>query len=282
VVATLAVAGGLAVINPLSRGDAPAFAATPPLIEVEYDQAAPSASEHLLSMAAKVSSVPDEHGGPVTFVRTRAWALDMASSRDEAVTAVVPYEQELWRGPDKSALVRRTWLPPQFANERARRDWERTVGQTPDGAEEVARYGPGERPTVTPEPPSGDLAELTSQLYSHQPRANGAKSAIRAVADIYRDWVLPAPVRAQVLRFLAAEAELRYRGRVTDRAGREGVAVTVDSNGETDMLIIDPRTGAVLAYENIITSSGRLPVEVPAVFSYVLILDSHNVAAMPD
>jgi hypothetical protein len=206
----------------------------------------------------------------------------MASSGDETVAAVVPYEQELWREPDKSALVRRTWLPPQFANERARRDWERTVGQTPDAGEEVVRYGPGEQQTVTPEPPSGDLAELTSQLYSHQPRADGAKSAIRAVADIYRDWVLPAPVRAQVLRFLAAEAELRYRGRATDRAGREGVAVTADSNGETDMLILDPRTGAVLAYENIITSGGRLPVEVPAVFSYVLILDSRNVAAMPD
>lgn len=58
--------------------------------------------------------------------------------------------------------------------------------------------------------------------------------------------------------------------------------MTADSNGETDMLILDPRTGAVLAYENIITSGGRLPVEVPAVFSYVLILDSRNVAAMPD
>lgn len=284
VVATLALAGGLAVAGPVGTGETPAFAATPPLLDLEYDTTAPPAADYLLRIAASIPIPPTSDEvlvDSITFVRTRAWALDMAMSESETVAAIVPYEQERWRAPDGSGLVRRTWMPPQFADERARHDWEQIAGHA-SSENDVIRYGPGEQATVTPEPPSADLAELTAQLYAHQPRENGPKSAVRAVADIYRDWVLPATVRAQALRFLAEEEALRYHGRVTDRAGREGVAVTAESAGETDMLILDPHTGAVLAHENIINRDVRLPVKTPAVFSYVLILDSRYVTSTPE
>jgi hypothetical protein len=274
------VAGGLVVFDSLSATQQPALAATPALLSYEYNDSAPPAADYLLRIAAEIQPTAEAAGGPVTYVKTRAWSLDMASAGAETVAAIVPYEQQLWRAPDRSGLTRLTWSEPEFRDDLARREWERSGAQE-RVEDQTTSYKPGERATVTSEPPSADLVELTEQLYSYQPRENGPKSAIRAVAGLYQDWVLPSSVRVQALRFLANHHELRYRGEVSDRAGREGVAVTFDGDNEQDVIVLDADSGAMLAYESILTKDTQLPVETPAVFSYVLLLDAQHVDSMP-
>ena len=276
-----ALVAGIAVLYPLTTAEEAASAATPPLPPIGYEAEGSPARSHLLAMADALRPGSEPAGGPVTYVKTRAWALSTAADEDGAAAAVIPFEEELWRAPDGSGLTRQSWLPPQFANEEQQREWERLAGDSPTGTH-TKRYKRGERQTVTAEPPSADPRQLAAQLFAHQPRENGPKSAVRAVADIYRDWVLPFDVRVQVLRFLADQDGLTYHGRATDREGREGVAITADSEGERDLIILDPTTGGLFAYESILTERPEaLSVKVPAVFSYFSLLDSRLLGRVP-
>jgi hypothetical protein len=68
-------------------------------------------------------------------------------------------------------------------------------------------------------------------------------------------------------------------GTVIDRAGRAGIAVALDSaySGLAThyVLIIDPRTGQLLADEaTLTTSAGKLNVRIPAVVDYEVFLSA--------
>jgi hypothetical protein len=74
---------------------------------------------------------------------------------------------------------------------------------------------------------------------------------------------------------LADTDGLTDRGEVTDRAGRRGVAFSVDSDaGATrDIVVFDPATGQLLSYERVVlVSPPRTAVRAPAVVTYVLYL----------
>jgi len=281
-IASVAVlAAGIAVVYPLAAADEAALAATPPSLSVQYEAGGQPARSHLLAMADALRPGPEPAAGAITYVKTRTWALSTAAADGKAAAALIQFQEELWRAPDGSGLSRSSWLPPQFADENQRRQWERLGGDSPTGTRTV-RYKPGERTATPAEPPSADPHRLATQLYAHQPRENGPKSAVRAVADVYRDWVLPFDVRVRVLRFLADQEGLTYRGRATDREGREGVAITADSKGERDLIILDPTTGRLLAHENVLTEKPKgLSIKVPAVFSYLSLLDSRVVERVP-
>ena len=72
-----------------------------------------------------------------------------------------------------------------------------------------------------------------------------------------------------VLRVLADLPGFRWRGQVTDRAGRAGMAVTVDDreHDAQSLLIFDPGTGELLAHERLTLSPVRIS-------SYQVILDA--------
>ncbi len=113
----------------------------------------------------------------------------------------------------------------------------------------------------------------SSQLNTIQPRANGPQSVVRAIADIYRDMAPPPPVRAAMLHLLASTGDVVYRGAVTDRAGRPGVEVSVDSDVR-DTLIFDGHTGVLLAFEAVLlTQPSGLDIGPRAIRESVLYLD---------
>jgi hypothetical protein len=104
----------------------------------------------------------------------------------------------------------------------------------------------------------------------------GDQALLRATADVY-GWHHPArQVRVAILSILRDSA-VQWRGASTDRAGRHGVAVSVDSNRATtrDVLIIDPESGWPLAYEQVtLANPGRLAGPFPYVQDYQLYLDN--------
>ncbi len=70
-----------------------------------------------------------------------------------------------------------------------------------------------------------------------------------------------------------------YVGEMNDRLGRPGVAIATNSKHgglpNRHVLLFEPNTGALLAYEQILSSDpGALGVKIPAVISYTAFLAS--------
>ncbi|GAA3774019.1 hypothetical protein GCM10022225_72130 [Plantactinospora mayteni] len=95
--------------------------------------------------------------------------------------------------------------------------------------------------------------------------------------ELYRSYVVPRQVCAQVLLTLTDLDGFLWRGTATDRAGREGVAISVtvmppadsgDRHQYQHALIFDERTGALLARKTTILTPRREPL------NYILLLDS--------
>jgi hypothetical protein len=88
--------------------------------------------------------------------------------------------------------------------------------------------------------------------------------------------VVPRQTRATILRILAGVPGFVWRGEVTDRAGRTGVAVTADEGDKQHhmqaVLVFDPRTGELLAHEFLALNwQGRL-APLARVSEYTLLL----------
>jgi hypothetical protein len=73
---------------------------------------------------------------------------------------------------------------------------------------------------------------------------------------------------------LALFPGLSDAGRVTDRAGRHGIAIAVPVGGDSYRLIADPQTGRILDIEDIQVKPNAVKLQTPFVVSYQLYLRS--------
>jgi hypothetical protein len=83
----------------------------------------------------------------------------------------------------------------------------------------------------------------------------GTPELLDAVKELLDHWTLGARESAALARLLADAEGLRPVGQVTDRLGRPGQAYVYGGEGGSArrMLILDPRTGAVLGLETTFT-----------------------------
>ncbi|MET3805220.1 hypothetical protein ABIB25_002220 [Nakamurella sp. UYEF19] len=83
---------------------------------------------------------------------------------------------------------------------------------------------------------------------------------------------------------ISGKPDISLLGTVTDRAGRNGLAVGTDTNTpgytERQTLIFDLQTGALLDYETTALAQGDLPIEAPATIGYTTWLESAKVRAI--
>ncbi|GAB2956860.1 hypothetical protein GCM10027280_51980 [Micromonospora polyrhachis] len=270
-----ALVAGVVVVQ-VADSSTPAYAATPEPLQVQYSGDAPMARDALLRLAAALEAAPApaQSVGRFSFVRVGQWSLDMSFSKGSTDVAMVPQVISTWRAADGSGKVATVNLDRSDLEQRP--DAEGLLAAAAGSVPDVNTYGPGELAAVVADPVPTDANALEQALYAHQPRVNGAKSAVRAVADLYRTTEVDQNVRVAVLRFLARTDGVLLRGAVTDRLSRHGLAVSVDSDngGTRDILVFDQRTGLLLAYESMfLRRPERLPVRVPAVHAYVLYLD---------
>ncbi|SCL45588.1 CU044_5270 family protein [Micromonospora peucetia] len=271
-----AIAGALVVqvVGPAK----PVLAVTPPPLHLQYDKDAPAASDALLKLASAVQAGPavnEQRSGRFSFVRVGQWSLDMSSSaKDGTAVAVVPQVISTWRALDGSGKVVTASLHRSDVGDKP--DAQALMTAATRGGTQVSTYAAGQLAAVIADPIPHDVDALAKALYAHQPQDKGAQSAVRAIADLYRAAAVDRDVRVAALRFLARTDGVLLRGEITDRLGRRGLAVSVDSKtGETrDLLVFDQRTGLLLAHESMfLKRPEKLPVKVPAVFSYVLYLE---------
>ncbi len=85
----------------------------------------------------------------------------------------------------------------------------------------------------------------------------GAAEAFTQVGDLLRETDAPPALRAALYRAAAGLAGVRSLGTVTDPLARRGVGLAIEGDGIRHELIFDPRTGALLAEEGVVTAHTR-------------------------
>ncbi|MEU4243114.1 hypothetical protein [Actinoplanes sp. NPDC026619] len=217
-----------------------------------------SAREHLRALATAVTTGPCDTAGRYDYVQTRQWALDARTSDGATSQTATVLQYESWLAADGSGrnISITTRTPP-------------TENPPTDDI-----YPPGASPATWVPLPT-DVGAAATMLGSATTGGRGPQARLSAVADLNQQQSPPRATRAALLTALSDTDAITYHDPVTDRAGRHGVAVAATSNdGITrDLLIIDPATGTVLAYEQAaLGDPGRLGITTPRVLSYKLYL----------
>jgi hypothetical protein len=210
-----------------------AYAATPPSLHYHLTPGMPSAHDLLLQLADKAAAQPDQTGR-YDYVSIRSIELDRALSEDQAMTVanggVLPdsyhlYTRQYWVAADGSGRVEDSGTPDT------------------SGAKPAWWLNP---PTELPT----DTSAMQSILKEIAPGGPREPTAQEFGYLETQQFVDPSS-QAAILRVLASESNVTDAGTVTDRVGREGVAVNqLSSDGKFRFtLIFDPSTGSLLDAE---------------------------------
>lgn len=246
-----------------SGGGGVAYAATPPLLPAELNAGAdPTRDIGRLSSAAAGASQTTPSA--TTMIRYQSWFL--ATEQGRTVRSVIePQLTDVIRGSDDSGQIR-TVIGDASA------DQPLPPGQIINDSS----YNAGEFPAQFPRNLSSDPDELLDQLKIGHPIDDlGTAELFRAIADVYREQQPRSDVRAAMLRLLDERNDVISLGQITDRAGRTGSGLAVDSSYSglptRYLLIFDDQNGQLLADEEVLfQTAGRLNVVIPAVISYEL------------
>lgn len=222
------------------------LAATPVMLTYRPGPDQRSAADLLENLATATRKQVIPAPGTYQYTKIRSWSLYTSVAQGKAKSALVPSTQETWRATDGPGVSRTTSSTG-------------TVTHGPLPIDNV-KY-------------STDPIQLATQLAVGHPTSYGAAERITAVVDLILSHRVDPQLEAALLRVLARENGLVNQGVVTDRVGRQGVAVGVDANlgglPTRYSLIFDPTTGALLDYEEMLTTSaGQLNVPIPSVVRY--------------
>lgn len=262
--------------TPLSRPPQPASqpmvcaspSAPPTTKAVAVPQVGSDAAPWLQATAKTLALAPSDHEtGRYAHIQYLAWYADLTIGDDHIGRSETRVEHtEGWFADDGAATLITTVYPPGTTNPRKGKPT----------AVHRADEPPGTFHTSFPGPPSSDPATLRTQLKNLQPPQVGPQAIVRATAALVREYALSCPVRAALLHHLATTTPI-WRGEVTDRLGRPGTAISIDDPDgvERDVLIIDPTTGTILAYhELLLRNPGRLAGAFPQDRSYTAFLQN--------
>jgi hypothetical protein len=198
-------------------------------------------------------------------------------SSPEGHTMSYVEERRHWAADDGRRWQDDKTVGVEFPDAASREYWStrpQTPGATPSGTrppqgiQEIPRE-PESRPLPA------DRAELARWLGAEKP---AGELAMRTYHLYSGSYLVPKRIRADLLTILAEKPGFVWRGRVVDRAGRQGVAVTADlvpPAGEYPeraqmLLVFHPSTGELLAYEYLETAPKR------RVLHYQLMLDARR------
>jgi hypothetical protein len=280
VVATRATAPALPAAHP----GAVVSASTPPL-------QTPTTRERLLATADRLTAAPgDQTSGRYEYRHTRTWMLTTTGrpAPRPMTTIVTARDDRSWVAGDGSGTVIAVEPGPDYTLAGADPGYRSTDAEFRGQKATTTRHPAGELAgSLTGAVPT-DPTVLARVLNAIDPSRTGPEATIIDVQDLYSARYVPLPARAAVLRMLAATRGLTFHERVTDRLGRTGFAVSLDT-GTRDApalhhrLTFDLVTGQLLAYQQDLTA--REPdLQVPAgrVYLYHLFVDQHRSNTAPN
>ncbi|MEU9446848.1 CU044_5270 family protein [Streptomyces sp. NPDC048304] len=244
----------------------PAVAAPRPLTVRAHSTAVPLDRMSQLAAAAAADGSPGLRRG----THVQSWSLGMS---DDKPPVTLPEERVVrWRADDShTELVVAT--DPRHPGRPVLTDEGDTPRLVADGHVLSRTTYPPSWSDAPPEArPPHDPAALRAYLTETARTGTGTLTTaelLDAVEELLDHWTLGARESAALVRVLADAGGLRPAGQVTDRLGRPGQAYTYDTRGERRLLILDPRTGAVLGLEATVTRDDpRYGVKAGDVMSY--------------
>jgi hypothetical protein len=194
--------------------------------------------------------------GRYAHSQIRQWATNMSSSDGVTTLDVQVWQYQRWRATNNSGR-------------------EITITEPIEGPARTDRiYRPGQIDEPLKRLPT-DPGLLWAQFDRIQPEENGPQSVLRAWSDL-NVWFSPNRAqRAAALTVFSDTDALTWHGATRDQAGRPGIGLSVisDNGGTRDLLILDPATGELLAYElTALRDPGALGITEPTVLDYHLFL----------
>lgn len=247
--------GGGTVADPKATHPSGAEAGTVLVpIAYQFETEAPPAGPHLRALADKLVDAPYEnHIGRYAYHHTKMWNKAIVMTPDGYFMGF-SVEKKEWRAADQTG-------------------WQTTVQVTPEYPDQQSRdyfaSRPKVSPTGTPAPPTipmppdnyPPLPSDRSGLATRLGVRDGADTVCRHLGGgVYSQYVVPRQTRAEILRIIADVPGFVWRGEVTDRVGRHGVAITYDdrAHDQQHLLIFNPKTGDLLANEVLILTPKRI------------------------
>jgi hypothetical protein len=260
----VSAAGATVVFHAVDRTPAPSGGVVLKPIAYQVTTNPAPAGDQLRALADHLSDAPyDSHGGRYTYNRVKDWG-GVQGGAPGGYTMGFVEERETWLDASGSGWVRTQKLPPEYPDERSRAYFERAFKHAAEAPRpSSSRPGPIESPgepsgrpstLVEPlEPLTSDRANLTRMMH----RGGIVEKGLDV---LYSHYAIPREIRATILRILADEPGFVWRGEVTDRAGRPGVAVTADdpANKVQFVLVFNPTTGELLANELVMLDKHEL------------------------
>ncbi len=254
----------LIIGHPLFGWGATTYAATPRPLVFNAPQP-PSAQQVLLALSATAARLPAEVSTPRTpyaYVHRQEWHLPAAKRGQPPPSMALPTVTESWLRPDGSGRVLSTTKKPKSST-------------TNDMV----------IPAGHPLPAlSGSQATLAGRLGMGYPSPTPPARQFMEFAALADGQPVSPPVQATLLKLLALVPGVVNSGTVTDRRGRPGVAVSLESDytGVETLytLVFDQSTGALLEADQTLTGSpGNLDVPQGSVLSYTTYLTSGYVSS---
>jgi hypothetical protein len=253
----IVVVGVLLLVRALGAGTGAALAETPPPLHyVPAGADAPSAYALLLQLAATAARQPARTStspGHYAYVKTVGWYLTVGQG--PGVGSVFPQTTQSWLKPNGSGRV------------------VHVTGAGSDRTVDDMRVSSGPRLFKL----STNPTLLARQLAVGHPQSDGPQERLVAFTDTASQQPITPAAEAAILRLIAGTPHLVNRGTVIDRAGRPGVAVSLDAPqlGNAYTLIFSPHTGQLLGFEQ--TASGNTAnrhVRPGAVVAYTTIINA--------
>lgn len=276
------IVAGVLVIGP-GGGSQSAYAATPPVLPYTTTAIAPGGPVlDRIAAAADHQLPPLLRTGPYRYVRTEGWALNSAVSGGHVTSALESHQSEAWRLPGGRGRIRATTGESLVDRVGSRR----TLAVLAKPAKQTIILGQGDYQlepllnlaTLPYQDPSAFAMAVQRDTNARIPA--GAHLG-EAIAALFQEQPIPSADRAKVWRLLATIPGVTYRGQLADRIGRPGMAITLDDDATAFGLpgrylyIIDPATGQLLEYDDILTTDpGKLNVRVPAILGLTVYIDA--------
>lgn len=293
-VAVIAVAG-LLLASPWSQP--PARAEAPALLDFTLARAAdivvaPGETARndliLLADAARTVPAPGDTGvaGTVQYVQTDTWSTGLEYAGDASTSGVTPVVVQTWTSRDGAQTVVRQPGDELGSNGRglmavapaAAPSTDQTL--PPGSADPDAVTSLGTVPAV--------VREALISLGGCEP---GTPDTVRAaclsqeIVGLFSQHLVPPASAAAVWTAIADEPGFRSLGRVTDRAGRAGIGISVISSDVPEyrtVLIISSADGQLVGTEEIlIQSDPDAGLQAPLVTAFSAILASTYTADRP-